>query len=134
MPAQEGRRRHEEGGPALPWDDPTRRREEDPIDGPKLRWTGLPTENPELMVEDEDLEVLRALVPATMVTADEETHEGADDEVEERPHRPIVPGLSERDSGFPIPTAAGWLDHLPWEDQPEPCRLGRPDLDADEDR
>ena len=58
------------------------------------------------MVEDEDLEVLRALVPATMVTADEETHEGADDEVEERPHRPIVPGLSERESGFPTPT--GW--------------------------
>ena len=106
MPTEERGRSDEEGGPALPWDDPTRRREEYPIDGPKLRWTGLPTENPELMVEDEDLEVLRALVPATMVTADEETHEGADDEVEERPHRPIVPGLSERDSGFPIPTGS----------------------------
>jgi hypothetical protein len=39
-----------------------------------------------------------------LATADEETDEGADDEVEERPHRPIVPGLSERESGFPTPT------------------------------
>ena len=30
--------------------------------------------------------------------------EGAGDEVEERPHRPIAPGLSERESGFPTPT------------------------------
>jgi len=39
-----------------------------------------------------------------LATADEETDEGADDEVEEGQHRPIVPGLSERESGFPTPT------------------------------
>jgi len=37
-------------------------------------------------------------------TAGEETDEGADDEVEEGPHRPIVPGLSDRESGFSTPT------------------------------
>ena len=44
------------------------------------------------MAEDEDLEVLRALVSAMLASADEETDEGPDDEVEERPHRPMVPG------------------------------------------
>jgi hypothetical protein len=41
-----------------------------------------------------------------LATADEETDEGADDEVEEGQHRPIVPGLSERESGFPTPTGS----------------------------
>jgi len=44
-----------------------------------------------------------------LATADEETDEGADDEVEEGQHRPIVPGLSERESGFPTPTGVGGL-------------------------
>jgi hypothetical protein len=43
------------------------------------------------MAEDEDLEVLGAVVPVTLAAADEETDEGAGDEVEERPHQPIVP-------------------------------------------
>ena len=43
------------------------------------------------MAEDEDLEVLASVVSALLATADEETDEGAGDEVEERPHRPIVP-------------------------------------------
>jgi hypothetical protein len=51
-----------------------------------------------------DLEVLASVVSALLATADEETDEGADDEVEEGQHRPIVPGLSERESGFPTPT------------------------------
>jgi hypothetical protein len=46
----------------------------------------------------------RGSVLASLATADEETDEGVGDEVEERPHRPIVPGPSERESGFPIPT------------------------------
>ena len=33
-----------------------------------------------------------------------ETDEGADDEVDEGQHRGIVPGLSERESGYPTPT------------------------------
>jgi len=45
-----------------------------------------------------------------LASADEETDEGADDEVEERPHRPIVPGLSERESGLPTPTGSGTAD------------------------
>ena len=65
------------------------------------------------MAEDEDLEVLASVVLALLATADEETDEGADDEVEEGQHRPIVPGRSERESGFPTPTASGtWrLEH-----------------------
>jgi hypothetical protein len=44
------------------------------------------------MAQDEDLEVLGSVVPARLSSADEQTDEGADDEVEERPHRSIVPG------------------------------------------
>ena len=92
MPTEEGRRGDEEGDPAVRRDDPTRRREEDPVDGPEPGWARRPAEHPELMAEDEDLEVLRALVVSATPTAGEETDEGPDDEVEERPHRPIVPG------------------------------------------
>ncbi len=63
-------------------------------------------QHPELMPEDQDLEVLGAVISATLATADEETDEGADDEVEEGQHRPIVPGLSDRESGFSTPTGA----------------------------
>jgi len=56
------------------------------------------------MAEDEDLELLGSVGATTSATADEETDEGSGDEVEERPHRPIVPGLSERESGFSTPT------------------------------
>jgi hypothetical protein len=48
---------------------------------------------------------------ALLATADEETGKGSGDEVEERPHRPIVPGLSERESGFP--TLTGYPESLP---------------------
>jgi hypothetical protein len=44
------------------------------------------------MAEDEDLEVLGPVVLALLATADEETDESPDDKVEERPHRPILPG------------------------------------------
>src|SRR5450830_1388660 len=73
------------------------------VDGPELAWARRPLQHPELMAEDEDLEVLASVVSALLATADEETDEGADDEVEEGQHRPIVPGLSERESGFPTP-------------------------------
>jgi len=56
------------------------------------------------MAEDEDLEVLESVGSTRLSSADEEMDEGADDEVEEGQHRPIVPGLSERESGFPTPT------------------------------
>ncbi|MBA2718587.1 MAG: hypothetical protein H0U52_04965 [Chloroflexi bacterium] len=53
------------------------------------------------MAEDEDLEILRPIVQAT---GDEETGEHPDHEVQERQHRPIVPGLADRESGFSTPT------------------------------
>jgi len=43
------------------------------------------------MAEDEDLEVLGSVL-ARLSSTDEQTHEGPDDKVEERPHRPILPG------------------------------------------
>jgi hypothetical protein len=59
------------------------------------------------MAENEDLEVLGSVDSTSPSSADEETDEGADDEVEEGQHRPVVPGLSERESGFPTPTSYG---------------------------
>src|SRR5450759_5036318 len=70
----------------------------------ELRSARRPLQHPELMAEDEDLEVLASAVLALLATTDEETGEGSGDEVEEGQHRPIVPGWSERESGFPIPT------------------------------
>src|ERR1035437_730805 len=46
----------------------------------------------------------RGSVLALLATADEETDEAVGDEVDERPHRPIVPGWYERESGLPTPT------------------------------
>jgi len=74
------------------------------VDGPELAWARRPLQHPELMAENEDLEVLGSVDSTSPSSADEETDEGADDEVEEGQHRPIVQGLSERESGFPTPT------------------------------
>jgi len=62
-----------------------------------------PLQHAELVAENEDLEVLGSVL-ALLASADEEADEGAGDEVEERPHKPIVPGWSERESGFPTLT------------------------------
>jgi hypothetical protein len=107
MPPEQGRRGDEEGDPALTRDDPTRRCEEDPIDDTELRSARRPLQHPELVAEDEDLEVLASVVLALLATADEQTDECAGDEVDERPHRPIVPGRSESELGFPTPTGCG---------------------------
>ena len=103
MPAEEGRRGDEEDDPALTRDDPTRRREENPVDGPEPAWPRRPLQHPELMAENEDLEVLRSVDSTSPSGADEETDEGPDDEVEERPHRPIVPGGTSANLGFRPP-------------------------------
>ncbi len=103
MPTEEGRRGDEEGDRAVTRDDPTRRREDDPVDGPELAWARRPLQHPELMAENDDLEVPGSVDSTSPSSADEETDEGADDEVEEGQHRPIVPGLSERESGFLTP-------------------------------
>ncbi len=55
------------------------------------------------MAENEDLQVLRSVGSTRLSSADEETDEGADDEVEERPHRPIVPGGTSANLGFRPP-------------------------------
>lgn len=88
VPAEEGRRGDEEGDPALTRDRATGRREQDPVDDPEPGWARRPLQHPELMAENEDLKVLRSLGSTSLSGADE----GADDEVDERPHRPIVPG------------------------------------------
>ena len=80
-----------------------------------------PLHHAKLMAEDEDLEVLASVVSALLATADEETDEGADDEVEERPHRPKSARLSLRVllllAPGPIPPcprpAPGHLQHSP---------------------
>ena len=64
----------------------------DPIDDTELRSARRTLQHAKLMAEDEDLKVLPSVVSALLATADEETDEGADDEVEEGQHRPIVPG------------------------------------------
>ena len=84
MPPEEDRRGNEEGDPALRWDDPAYRGEEDPVDRPQPGRARRPLQHPELMAEDEDLEVLASVVLALLATADEETDEATGDEVEER--------------------------------------------------
>jgi len=91
MPAQQRRRRDEEGDPALPREGPTLRREEDAVEAPEPGRARRPAEHPELMTEDEDLEVPGDVISVTLAADDEETDEGADDKVDERPHQPIVP-------------------------------------------
>ena len=72
MPTEEGRGGDEEGDPAVTRHDPTRRREEDPVDGSELERARRPLQHPELMAENEDLEVLGSVL-ALLATADEET-------------------------------------------------------------
>ena len=57
------------------------------------------------MAEDEDLEVLGAVVSAKLSSADEEMDESAGDEVEERQHRSIVPMDPSTNRGFRPPRA-----------------------------
>ena len=92
MPPEEGCRSDEEVDPAFTREYPTDRREQDSVGEPKLRWACRPTEHPELMAEDEDLEILRVLVSATLAGADDEGDEGTHEQVDEGPHQPIVPG------------------------------------------
>ncbi len=54
------------------------------------------------MAQDQDLEVPGPIVPATLATADDETHESADDEVEQGEHQPIV-GVLIANRGFRPP-------------------------------
>ena len=91
VPTEEGCRGDEEGDPAVTRDRPARRREEDPVDDPEPGWPRRPLQHPELMAEDEDLDVLRMLVSAMLAGADDERDEATDEQVEKGPHQPIVP-------------------------------------------
>ena len=53
------------------------------VDGPELEWARRPLQHPELMAENEDLEVVGSVASTRLSSADEETDEGADDEIEE---------------------------------------------------
>ena len=70
------------------------------------------------MAENEDLEVLGSVGSTRLSGADEETDEGADDEVKEGEHRPMVPGLLKHESGFPTRTGVGLIAGavllIPW--------------------
>ena len=81
MPPQEGRRSDGEGDPAVARDQAAGRREEDAIPDPEPRRTARPLEDPELMAQDEDLEVLGSVSSAALATGDDETRENAEDEV-----------------------------------------------------
>ena len=118
VPAEQRRRGDEEGDPAVTRDDPACGGEEDPVDGPELRRACCPLQYPELMAEDEDLEVLGSVVSTRPPSAEEETDEGADDGVEEGQHRPIVPGPPEREIGVSDP-------HGRWAGRPLPGRGDR---------
>jgi hypothetical protein len=121
MPTEEGRRGDEKGDPAVTRDDSTRRREEDPVDGPELAWARRPLQHPELMAENEDLEVLGSVDSTSPSSADEETDEGADDEVEERQHRRSYRGCPSANRGF-----RPRRDHASWTyGGPGPAFLGR---------
>ena len=104
LPAEERRRPDQEDDPTVTRDRPADRREQDPVDGPELRSARRPLQHPEPMAQDEDLEVLGAVVPVRSTTPDEHTDEGADHELEERPHHRIVLGGPDRESGFLTPT------------------------------
>ena len=66
VPSEQGRWSDHEGDPTVARDHPTRGREEDPVDDPEPRSAGLPLEDPELMAEDQDLEVLGAVISAAV--------------------------------------------------------------------
>src|SRR5664279_5548443 len=77
VPPEEGRRGDEEGDPAVTRQDATRRREQDPVDRPQPGRARRPLQHPELVAEDEDLEVLGSVSATSRSSADEETDEGA---------------------------------------------------------
>ncbi len=89
VPAQERRRRHDERDPAFARDRSARHREEDPVHSPEPRRATPSLENPELVAQDEDLEVLGATVLTTPAT-DDEARESTNTEVEQGEHRPIL--------------------------------------------
>jgi len=92
VPTEQGRRGDEEGDPAVTPEHPTGCGEQDPVDGPELGSARCSPKHPELVAQDQDLEVLGAVVPVTPAGADDAGHEGTDDQVDERPHRSIVLG------------------------------------------
>ena len=100
VPPEEGRRGDEEDDPAVTRDRPTGRREEDPVDDPEPGWACRPLQHPELMAENEELQVRGSVGSTRLSSASEEMDEGAGDEVEEGPHRSIVPMDPSANRGF----------------------------------
>ena len=53
------------------------------VDGPELAWARRPLQHPELMAENEDLDVPGSVDSTRLSSADEEADEGAGDEVKQ---------------------------------------------------
>jgi hypothetical protein len=83
VPSEQRRRGDEEGDPSITRDCPAGRREQDPVNGLELRSARRPLQHPELVAQDEDLEVLGAVVPVTPAGADDAGDEETDEQVEE---------------------------------------------------
>ena len=86
-PADERRRRDQKAGPSVARDRPTGRAEQDSVDGPELRWAGLPPEDSELIAKDEDLEILGTIVGTR---TDEEPGQCPNYQAEQERHRRIL--------------------------------------------
>ena len=87
VPAQERRRRHDERDPAFARDRSARHREEHPVHGPEPRRAAPSLEDPELVAEDQDLEVFGGIIAA----ADpEESGQRPNDQAEDEQHLRIL--------------------------------------------
>jgi hypothetical protein len=75
-------------------------REEHPVGDPQLEGTRCSLQHPELMAEDEDLEVLGAVVPVTLSSASEEMVGECGRRGRGRTTSVDRTGASERESGF----------------------------------
>jgi hypothetical protein len=88
------------------------RHQPDAVRGGQQVWSGRGSidgigrrslQHAELTAEDEHLQVFGSVSATSQSSDDEETDERAGDRIDGE-HWPIVPGLSERESGFPTPT------------------------------
>jgi hypothetical protein len=102
MPAQQRLRRDEERCPAVSEKQAACGGEHDPVERGEPGAAGLAAQHPKLMPENEDLQVLGAVVS---VWEDQQTRQQADGQPEQEEHRWMVRSACSRDeSEFPRPT------------------------------
>ena len=79
--------------------------EQDPVACGELGAAGLAAQHPKLLPQDQDLQVLGAVIS---VWEDQQAGEQADGQPEHQEHRGMVRNAcSRRESGFPRPTGRG---------------------------